>query len=204
MVPPTQFLWWTKKYLGIALAWGRTIIHITCQVCLRFSSNPTNPLQPKLNLRWFHCVSFSWQKISYKLLLLSDILLFWLYLPHSFLEIVTGLGELPESLWVWLKRFFLWLSLSFCLGWGNDTELICSLSLGCIKFYQCNLQWGIITFAWQEMIGRCLLRSGFANSSGSFRVCISEYHIYWECRREFGTCNFFFLFRAAPAVYGSS
>lgn len=96
-----------------------------------------------------------WQIIKYCLAIPFIVILFTsLTLWNS-----NRLWELAVSLWAWLKRLSLCLSLCFCLDGDTDTELICSLPLGCGQFYQCSLQWSLITSARQQMLGRCLLKS---------------------------------------------
>ena len=120
----------------------------------------SKPLKPNLNVRCFHCVRFSWQMTHYKMLLNHTFYPDSLDWFHSLFETVTGSGELTYiPLWTWLMSFSLCLSLCFCLDWDTDTELICCLPLGCGQFYQCSLQWGVITSAWQQMLAGRLLRS---------------------------------------------
>lgn len=130
------------------------------------------PSQPNQNVRWFHYMSFSWLMTLCKILLNHNVLS-WLYLPHWLFEIVTGLGNLPVSLLGSKALLFASMSI-FCLDWDTDTLLICFLLLGYIQFYRYSLEWDLITSAWQGVPGRCLLNSGFANSSGSLGIFTSE------------------------------
>lgn len=145
------------------------INHMYSLACLRFSGNSTLSNPTKMwddfiiwaSVGWWHFAKYC----------LTMFYLDSIYLTDS--EIEAGLGNLPVSLFGSKALLFALVSI-FCLDWDTDTLLICFLPLGYIQFYQYSLEWGLITSACQGVPGRCLLNSGFANSSGSLGICTSE------------------------------